>query len=625
MALSNFLQLSRRLTALPFTLLCLGAFVGCAAEPIGSTEWAIVGGERTNMNEQATVVVLNRTGGLCTGTLIGPRVVLTAKHCVQNPGAAAPTAASAILVGVGDSIQRLSTTVASSEVWTTPGAYRNDGRLTGLVGIDIALLTLPRDLGVEPVAVYREHPRNQIGRPARAVGFGETPSGSTGVKYRTSTSVTSIMGNVIGTTPSTCQGDSGGPLFTDDNQVMGITSFGSGSCGSGGFNGFNRVDSFLTDIDRILEASGACVSTGEEICNNMDDNCDGVVDEGCVATGQNCADSSQCSSGRCEMTDAGRRCVESCDPLRPRVGCPSGTYCSQSEGCDGRCVPGDAGMGLNGAACERDTDCESLFCANLLGESQCLSPCQGGAGTCFADEICAAPEGACGVCVTEGIFSEPANMGEGCAANEECVTGLCLTEATDPYCSATCEDDGDCPSSFHCLPDEGVCARGRRSDVGQVCSSNGDCVLGMFCASNGSDQWCTRFCSEEMPCPENNDCTPVGDQSVCTPTLTGTGDACSAAEQCVSGVCEGVGAGGETLCTRFCTSDAPCEPGFICERHGDNNFGLCVEEQGAPVSGGGCAVATPTETAGTRTLPFLLVIAGALLRRRRRANGKTNR
>lgn len=45
----------------------------------------VIGGESANpANWPATLIFRNQTGGGCTATVIGPRVVLTAAHCIEN-------------------------------------------------------------------------------------------------------------------------------------------------------------------------------------------------------------------------------------------------------------------------------------------------------------------------------------------------------------------------------------------------------------------------------------------------------------------------------------------------------------------------------------------------------------
>ena len=63
---------------------------GCTGSAVVESRGeAIVNG--TAGGDPAVVLVYNtRRGGLCTGSLIGPRLVLTAKHCIQEADAAGP-------------------------------------------------------------------------------------------------------------------------------------------------------------------------------------------------------------------------------------------------------------------------------------------------------------------------------------------------------------------------------------------------------------------------------------------------------------------------------------------------------------------------------------------------------
>src|SRR5687768_15003877 len=112
--------------------------LGCLAEPLeesaaARTEWIVDG---TREPGEPAVVVVTTTRGLCSGTLIAPKVVLTAKHCVQAADAAEPYRASVFSIGIGSSIRGLSRQYRVARVDTTPGVW-TDGRGLGgaLVGI----------------------------------------------------------------------------------------------------------------------------------------------------------------------------------------------------------------------------------------------------------------------------------------------------------------------------------------------------------------------------------------------------------------------------------------------------------------------------------------------------------
>ncbi|MBO6933895.1 MAG: S1 family peptidase [Deltaproteobacteria bacterium] len=585
-----------RISASLFSSLFLLAACGeSAPPPTASAEWAIVDGERTAMNEDSVVAVLNRAGGLCTGSLIASRVVLTAKHCVQNPDVENPSPPSSFVIGIGDNIRGLTQTFGAIDVWTTEGSYSEFG-LRGLVGQDIAVITLRSDAPAPPFPVYRGDPLDLIGTEMKAVGFGETPAGGAGVKYRVGTTVSRYAESqgVIYTPPTICQGDSGGPLLTADGQIAGIASFGS-ACGVGE-NGYNHVAAFLENIDDVLRAAGACTDDGEEACDGGDNDCDGLVDETCLDVGETCTSGDECLTNRCEDTDGGRICTQDCDPVRPFTGCGTGLYCAQTDGCDGRCEPGAAGTLAIDEECTMATDCASLHCADPGdGVQRCLDPCVGDAGMCLHGEVCVAGPGTCGGCVPEDILSAPRGLGEPCEEDGECQSGSCLAEAGDSYCTRGCATDDECGSGYHCRvmedPSSSQCVRGDRSGAGQNCIDNLDCSEGLFCAVRGDDAWCTLFCGTDEDCPAAFSCLSVGEASLCAPDLGIVGSDCTSDEECISDFCQPLPDGSRSVCTRFCDSESTCAPGFACVRSADGVNSVCIDTESIPRNdGGGCAV-----------------------------------
>lgn len=190
------------------TLLCAFLAVGCAAEPEAhTTDDDIVGGVDANGKAVAAVNAVysidkdGKKGGGCTGTLIGPRVVLTAKHCVltDDNDPASPT-----WLDVGGSIEfRIGTRRAAPEA-----TYRaSKVYLCGLeaggaadLGCDVALLRLDSDVAnVAPLTVSSTPlTKEQIGTRFTAVGYGTTDaansSATAGTKKMASLTLRAIEG-----------------------------------------------------------------------------------------------------------------------------------------------------------------------------------------------------------------------------------------------------------------------------------------------------------------------------------------------------------------------------------------------------------------------------------------------
>ncbi len=210
-------------------LVCL---VACSAPDVGSRTEAIVGGTPVGSCGFPTTVLV---GGGCTGTLVHPRVVVTAAHC-----------------GFPSSVQfgerSGSGPTRSVECRAVPGFG------TG-ADVQFCVLDSPVDLPVTPILYGCELEELVVGTEVVITGFGRTSfenTGSFGIQRWNYAPIRDVRTDVtlIGT-PSTsaCPGDSGGPVFIEMEdgswRVFGSVSGGTTGIPCNGDGAYPRLENHV--------------------------------------------------------------------------------------------------------------------------------------------------------------------------------------------------------------------------------------------------------------------------------------------------------------------------------------------------------------------------------------------
>lgn len=390
----------------------------------------IQGGHADSTDTGVVMIYIDTGGGMvgsCTGSLIAPNVVLTARHCVASTpetsincnttqfGSVYP--ASSFYVFNDQTVTQQSFAYSVSQVRVPPNT-------TLMCGNDVAMLVLSQKVN-STKAKFLEPRLSQTtyGQEVySAVGYGKTcPSCDDGgeARNRRDNLQVTCVGSSCGWgsqyltdkewagDDGVCSGDSGGPALDSQGRIIGIASRGgeaNGLCVQSMYERVNSWKDFITTV--TIEAANAGGYTPPTWTGSTGTGGSGGAAQTCDA----CTSQVIVPGEACETSWAS--CINNTDCVA-FLECLNG--CSDAT-CQNKCVSDHAtGVGLYGKV----IDC---MCTPAACETSCVDMCSGPAcgfsisnaacNTCFETQCC--------------------DKGKKCADNSTCVALVqCLNACND--------------------------------------------------------------------------------------------------------------------------------------------------------------------------------------------------
>ncbi len=370
-----------------------------------------------------------------------------------------------------------------------------------------------------------------------------------------------------------------------------------------------------------------------EVCNGVDDNCDGTTDESFCYDGNPCSDDlcdsqgncthplnqatcedgnpcttgdickdGSCQSGTGPQCDDGNACTQdsctsqgTCNHTPLLGGCSDGDACTLGDQClGGKCLAGGALTCNDANPCTDDSCDKAKGCVNLPNAASCsdgdacteqdgcsLGACLGKAVACDDGNVCTNDACQQGNCVQLPIAAT-CDDGNGCTTADVCKSGKCAGQALDcddgsPCTVDTCSEDG-CKNLK--AADNTACDDGNPCSEKDECTHEGKCIGSAKVCDDGnpctvdqcqkSDGLCYFEASQGQACDDGNPCT-LGDACSVGSCVPGGTKLCKDGESCTADGCDP----GSGTCV-FKALSAPCDDGNPCTLGDACDAGSCL-------------------------------------------------
>ncbi|MDP9151125.1 MAG: trypsin-like serine protease [Myxococcota bacterium] len=411
----------------PLLVLAGGCSGAPASDAVAAGTSAIQGGSDDTSHPFAVGIIEQNSGGfaICSGALLAPNLVATARHCVSHLASSSIDCATSSFGAVTAASNLFVTTDA---VIGTPMPYDvarivvpSGANQASVCGNDLALLILAKPITLAAYVTPAISPpiTNHVAYSTNmtAIGYGITsPSDTTGTSagtrrirqgigivcipndptyafncYKTDPTASQyVTANEFVGGDGTCEGDSGSSAFDQGSFNQGKwVSFGvlsrgglsgeGGTCSGSIYSRFDAWASLLTST--AVEAAamggysvpswagGPSPTGGPPMAS---DGSAAAPPSACAASGTSCNISSDCCSNNCLSFDQGVtfRCV-ACDCANP---CDTGLTCRQRI-----CVPGAADVSCQDASAATPgvpakADAGASVAALTSGGCSCTTP-----------------------------------------------------------------------------------------------------------------------------------------------------------------------------------------------------------------------------------------------------------
>jgi MYXO-CTERM domain-containing protein len=320
---------------------------------------SIQGGQSDLEDVNVVGMVLQTNGGIamCSGNLIAPNLVLTARHCVsQLPTETVDCGVTQFSSPYPASDMYFSTDaqISYNSNWIQGAEVHVPDQSTEVCGYDVALVVLSQNFDVTPL-IPRIDLEPQTGEPYTAVGYGET--GSSGWNSMSGTRME--LGNLsvscgAGVCPGyygvasseflgdtgVCSGDSGGPALDANGKVIGVVSRGGQNCSSPIYGAVSAWRDLIMQVAVDAATKGGYPTPFWALSGSSDPSPGTGGAGGSTGTGGEPNPGVGGSSGSTSTGAQGQACNAS-------ASCPTGFQCLSDDGTNGNCY----------ANCSSSSDC----------------------------------------------------------------------------------------------------------------------------------------------------------------------------------------------------------------------------------------------------------------------------